>query len=380
MTASGARVLQTIVWLASFAAAFSLAGIGIVHGLDAAAVDVRFVDMDSMEYVQEQLPKLEHAAAENPDEVQVALLGDSTSMYFGDRPRGIERRLEPELAAAAPNGPRHRVTSFAVPAFTIFVQYFIAERVADAGAERVVLVFNLHELGNRSLQVERPQLSGWLPPHALADALRLPLHVIGLSTDELLLYASAVQLGGFEPWRRLTREQARLAKSWQQLEEWLQNALCGEGLAYKLRLAAVRREALFQTGPPQRETPHMVRLRLGPALGGVDADHPALRVLGALLDVFRAHGVPVLVYTPPLNVEYHERLGVYDRSALQPALEALRRTVEAHGARLLDLHAELPDRAFEDGSSHLTAGDPIDAQSLVAQRLARALLELPAAP
>ena len=179
-----ARMLGFVV---ACTCALVLMGLAIVRGLDALGGPTPDVDVASLGLQLKVLDLLAHRDPDRP-ETRVAFLSDSTSMHFPEGALGLNNRLELALVEQAPEASHFRVISFASPGYTPFTQYFLSHRVADAGPDQVVLGFNLAALSPGWRKVDRPELAALLPVSALAEALRLPLYWIGLSTDELLLY------------------------------------------------------------------------------------------------------------------------------------------------------------------------------------------------
>jgi len=366
-----ARMLGFVV---ASACALALTALAIARGLDAVGGPPPDVDVAS---VWLQLKVLDSLRQRNPDspETRVAFLSDSTSMHFPEVALGLNYRFEAALADMAPQGSHFRVFSFASPGYSAFTQYFLSHRLANAGPDHVVLGFSLASFSQRWREVDRPELAALLPVWDLGEALRLPLHWIGLSTDELLLYTMVVHFGGFGTWLKLSQKQARCVSAWAAAAEWLQaRSSAPNGLAYQMLHYSHYRAAMFLPTPPERETVMHARVKYGAVLAGVSPEHPALRILRATLEVFRERGIPVLVYTIPMNVEHLERLGLLDRAALHRGVERVRRVTLASGASLVDLHDLLPDAAFRDAGGHLGVGPPLDAPPIVAERIAQALL------
>jgi hypothetical protein len=356
------------------ACALVLTALVILRGLDAAGIATPYVDLDSMKIHLQVLGVLATAKQRVPGQ-RIAFLGDSTSMHASDGSRGIDHQLGPALDALAPGQPRHLVFSFAAPGYTQFTQYFLSHRVAYARPDAVVVAFNLASFSDQWRRVDRTRLAAWLPVRRLPEALSLPLYWIGLPTDQLLLYPTLAQLGGFEAWQKLLRVQARCVHAWGAAAEWLQaRSGARNGLAYQNLLFYHTRQKHYVEGPPERETEWLAHSRLDALLAGVDAGHPVLRVLHATLEVFRERGIPVFVYIVPLNLEYLERIGLRDRDGLRRGIESVRRVVLASGASLIDLHDSLPDAAFADGGGHLMTTAEFDAPPIVARRMAHAML------
>jgi hypothetical protein len=368
---AAARLLGSV---AGSACALVLTGLAILRGLAAAGIGAPYIDLDSMKVHLQVLGILESAKQRLPGQ-RIAFLGDSTSMHASDGSRGLDHQLGAALDALAPEQPRHLVFSFAAPGYTQFTQYFLSHRVAHARPDAVVLAFNLASFSNQWRRVDRTRLVAWLPVRHLPEAFSLPLYWIGLSTDQLLLYPTVAQVGGFETWQKLLRVQARCVRAWDSVAKWLQaQSGAPNGLAYQDQLFFQRRMEQYVDGLPQRETESLARSRLGALLAGVGPDHPVLRVLRATLEVFRERGIPVFIYIVPLNIEYLERIGVGDREGLRRGVESVRRVVLAGGASLIDLHDSLPDAAFADGGGHLMTTAEFDAPPIVARRMAQAML------
>jgi hypothetical protein len=366
-----ARMLGFVV---ACACALALTALAIVRGLDAIGGPTPYVNVASVGLQLKVLDVLAQRSSDSP-ETRVAFLSDSTSMHFPEGALGLNQRFGAALVGMAPQESHFRVFTFASPGYTPFAQYFLAHRVADAGPDHVVLGFNLASFSQQWRGADRPELSAMLPVRNLGEALRLPLHWIGLSTDELLLYTMVVHFKGFQTWLRLSQEQARCVRAWGSAAEWLQaRSGAPNGLVYQTLYFFQRRQAQFLPGPPERETEMLARARYGAALTGVGPDHPVLRILRATLEVFRERRIPVLVYIIPMNVEHLEQLGLLDRAGLRRSVESVRREALASGASLVDLHDLLPDAAFSDGAGHLGVGAPLDAPPIVAKRIAQALL------
>jgi hypothetical protein len=365
---------RMLAFVAGSVGALALTALALMRGLDAAGQSKPYVDFDGMRIQLELLRDFKTRLPVIPTQ-RIVFLGDSTSMHFPDGNRGVDHRLEAALDELAPGETRHRVFSLAAPGYTQFTQYFLSHRVVSTRPDAVVIAFNLASFSNQWREADRPKLAAWLPARHLGEALRLPLHWIGLATDELLLYSTTMAAGGFEAWRRLLQEQARCVRAWASLGVWLQaRSGAPNGLAYQNLYFLTRRRAQYDVGPPDRETPALAHSRLDAVLAGVGPDHPVLRVLRATLDVFRANGIPVYVHIVPLNVEHLERIGVVDREALRRGVESVRRVVLAGGGSLIDVHDFLPDAAFADGGGHLVANETLDAPVIVARRIAAEML------
>ena len=97
----------------------------------------------------------------------------------------------------------------------------------------------------------------------------------------------------------------------------------------------------------------------GALLAGFDRplsrSHPALRMLGAAVDMAVRHGARVLVIVSPVPYTEHPEIGWYDRARFERRIDALRAHVEAAGGELADLHRALPGGAFRDDLGHFDA-------------------------
>ena len=150
--------------------------------------------LDVTAIVEDRLAEL---AREDPrhELERIVLLGDSTSVP-------VPERLQDALANAAPLARRARVSSLAILGQTTFDEYFLSEAIARAHPDAVVIAVHLagfSDAWRRSFA--KPEFAGWLPPGRWLEALRLPLHWVGLSTDELLWYGTLVASGQAPAWR-----------------------------------------------------------------------------------------------------------------------------------------------------------------------------------
>ena len=71
----------------------------------------------------------------------------------------------------------------------------------------------------------RPQLAGLIAPARLREALALPFHWIGLTTDQLLFYIGIVRSGGYDPWYWLTLRQTQVGRARERFEATAREAL-----------------------------------------------------------------------------------------------------------------------------------------------------------
>jgi len=338
---------------------------GLLGALNAAGVPPVSVPLDVARKVEDGTRPL----ARRPPavaEYRIAFLGDSTATYYPGL-HAVPAQLQRALGPLRRDGMSARVYSFGFPAMGPFEYYFLADLVLSARPDQVVLSFNLAAPSERWRRIyARPELAGWIAAARLLEAVRLPLHWVGVSLDDLLLYTGIVHSGASETWWWLRREHARVQKGWDTLQAHL-----GQKAP-----ARAERNAAFEPGAGlSRFGRSRIRELYGSSLDGLNADHPVLRLMAAAVHSFVGAGVPVVVYVVPANVDLFERLGVLDEAGLGVTLANLRRSVEGAGGVLVDLHALLPDAGFRDAGGHFEFEAPLDGPRLVAERLAPVIRE-----
>ena len=306
------RTLRLLVFSGCLGLAFAAVFAGILAALEAAQVGEPRVSLNVVEVTRRRLPTLREGRA--PDATRVAFLGDSTTISY-PRLRTIPDNLERALSGGKRAGAPIEIHNLAISGIGTFEYYFLVEEIKAAQPDAVIFAFNLDTLsdawrGNNS----RPELAGWVEPAHLGEALALPLHWIGLTTDQLFLYVSIVRAGGYEAWRWLKIEQARMGRGQDSLRHRLGD-LCSANpeQAFDDASNAHTLATLCLPGSDNRRFSQRGQLEHhGDALAGVDAGHPVLRVFAATLARLRADGIPVLVYVAPANIEHMGRLGVFD--------------------------------------------------------------------
>jgi hypothetical protein len=356
-----------------FALCFALASLAVpVFALRALeAADVRYAPI-RLGMVRNLRPPL-LALAESrgqPDLERVALLGDSTVMSYPEGRRIVDRLLR-AVNRETRDDPRVQVYQLTTEGQGPFDYYFIADVITSAHPDQALLAFNLSAfgIGTRKL-FARPELAGFVGPARLGEAIGLPLHWIGLNTDELLFYNAVIGAGGYRPWRLLQREQVRVGRARAQVERWLgewAGAHPEEEFRVALQKSEMRRILVPIGGGRYRQRP--LRAHYAPALAGVDRDHPVLRVFGAMLSHLERSGIRTLVFTVPLNVEHIDLMGLFDEAGLARTLAAIEATVREAGGRFVDLHDLFPDQGFRDAAGHLTVEGAIDGPAEVAAAL-----------
>jgi len=364
------RPLRFLVFGGCLALAFATTLAGFLKALEAAELGRPRTVLNVVDVTRRRLPALREGRA--PGAVRVAFLGDSTSISY-PRQRTIPDHLERALAHG--EGPRSPVEihNLAISGVGPFEYYFLSGEIMAARPDAVIFAFNLDTLsdawrGNNS----RPELAGWVGPARLGEALRLPLHWIGLTTDQLFFYVSLVRAGAYEAWRELKIEQARMGRARDAFRQRLGD-LCSPNPepAFDAALDAHTLSLLCLPGSDNRRFSRRGQLEHhGDALAGIDPGHPVLRVFAATLARLQAGGIPVLVYVTPANVEHMRRLDILDEIGLAATVAAVEEVSLAAGADFADLHDLFPDEAFRDASGHLAYEGAIDGPTAVAEALA----------
>jgi hypothetical protein len=278
-------------------------------------------------------------------------MGDSTVVCYPN-PECVSKQFRLALSQVngRPGDPRFAVHDLAQPGMGAFDFYFLAAEIARVRPDLVVIPFNPATMSNLwRRRFSRPELAGFIPFAGLGEALALPLHWIGLTTDRLLFYMGIVHGGGFSTWLDIVRHQSRLAPALTAMEQWGGDAM--------ERYRAGRNSAdLVRRIYPKRKRYRAAFLaeQYGAILSDVSPDHPVLQMLAATLDVLDEAGVPVLVYATPLNVEHMRTEGVIGDGGLGRSMHTVESLVHTHGADYLDLHALLPDKGFRDAPGHFS--------------------------
>jgi hypothetical protein len=135
---------------------------------------------------------------------------------------------------------------------------------------------------------------------------------------------------------------------------------------------------------PERYNRLGEREHFGSVLDGIDSAHPTLRFIAATVSLFAHAGIPVLVYLNPVNIEHLVETGIIEESKFRQTLDAYRSSALRPGVAFIDLHDFFPDNRFADMSGHFRHDDEVEAQTELANFLARriredGLLELEAA-
>ncbi len=371
----GREARQRTSRVAAFTLCFSL-GCSVVpvlayRALDRAGVEYEPYRLNLVHIFAKPLARLERNR-DRPGVVGVAVLGDSTSISYPNGQR-VHERLRQQVNRLAHDLPRIYVQSLGSPGTGPFDHYFVADLVAKARPDQVVIGFNFASMGVgwRTSQ-SRPELAGFIGASRLVEAIGLPLHWIGLRTDQLLFYSAIIGAGGYDPWRLLQREQVRIGAARESVEKWVGD-LVGDHpedrFQKALGWALLKRGTSERSGHNRLSASH-IRLHYGQALTGTDRDHPVLRLLGATVAHLERAGVQTLVYTIPLNIEHIDSMGLYDDTGLAHTLASIEATIREAGGQFVDLHDLLPDQGFRDAPGHFTVEGPIDGPARVAEALA----------
>lgn len=343
----------------------------VFSALDDFGVENVDVGMDVIDVVQEALPGLAHEEAARTWDV--AFLGDSMVVSYPPG-RTVPERLEEAVRKSRGSRSRVEVLSFAAPGMGPFDYYLIADEVAAGAPDQVILPLNLASLSDPWRGTfSRPELAGWLSPARIPGALLLPLEWIGLTTDRMLLYIAFVRTGAAPFWHALVRQQARLGRARTLVAAGLekrfgQTTLFRFGMA---RLGYSNSRNLVKAGKKKRLTTFGLRQRYGPALDGIAADDPSVRVLASTVRRFGNDGIRVLVYTNPVNIANMEDGGVFDEKGLAKTLDAIAKAVRQAGGEFADFHRLLPDNAFRDAAGHFNVrGQAPDGPKLLGEALA----------
>ena len=304
---------------------------------------------------------------------RVAMMGDS--MIFTEWPgKSVPSWVEDELKSRE-GTPRTSVHVISYAAWGTAPEYCMADEIAKAKPDLLVLELNLRLLGPAPLGiVSYPELAGHIANDRLLEAAFLPLSHAGITLGKLLFHRSIVLSQHELHLRDIQMRQAKVFHLRETLEEWL-DAKTGRQ-DYSMRKFAwgigLSNRYLERGKKRSRDNPSHARDALGDVLDGIPEDHPRLVVFGAMLADFKRRGVPVLVWVSPINLDHLNSLGL-DTSHVDASISTIRKIVERHGARFVDLHALLHDAEFFDAGDHYTReGSPSGAQ-LVGQELGQAI-------
>jgi hypothetical protein len=356
-------IARTALRCALFAAAF-VASAALVFALARQAIDAARIEPVGLALnLAVNAQRFERDMLRDRGSERIALVGDSTMMTMQGMSAPSRQVLPARVSAALrQHGARgHDATlhTLCVPGLGPSGVYFISDRIIAAHPDRVAISLSLSSFSRQALrEFGYAEIAGFLAARELPRMLRTSLFDVGLTLDRVLFYQAIVAARAVDAWRALRGMQARAFKLRDRLSSALDDRLGSRAYAdmqFALGIARLTRAQL--PGKP-RATRAMAQAMFGPALEGLSADDPGLRMLdAALLRLQRAH-IPALVYLRPNNVQHLAALGLsLDR--LPDTVATIRRSVERRGARLADFHALFPDAAFTDSGDHYTfEGDP----------------------
>jgi hypothetical protein len=368
--------LRRFTLLLAFLGGAALVLVGLFRAV--ALLEIRDVEvrLDLIQELDAGLAPL-HQVAPEADDWQVGVLGDSMVISYAPRNQLPTRLQEALDSLLLPDPSWMRVHSLASPGMGPFDFYFVADRVADARPDQIILPVNLAALSESWRDTfSRPQLAGLLPPGRLLQAVSLPLEEIGVSADRLLSYIAVVQAGAIGPWRDLSARQAQLALARGRLADWLSTHFGSQAeKRFAVDLYRYHGARTVVHGLRPRLSAYGVEERFGPALQGVGPGFPALALLGASIRSFRERGIEVLVYVSPLNLRHIEAIGADNPEGLARTLTSIESVARRAGAGFMDLHELLPDAGFRDFAGHLSTTDAIDGPQQIATRIAPWIVE-----
>ena len=347
MHPGGRKIVLLLGALLSFAAVLALVAAGN-RALGVETPTLRLGVVAEFESALEGLAQREPT----PRALDVLLFGDS-SMYSpedgGAFAKGFVRSFRPLR-----RGATVRTHRFAAPGLDAFSFFLTASAAAREHPDAAVLAFNPTCFSRgwaRAFGI--PALAALLPWSSVPAAAALPMHRIGLSTDEMLGYRLLASTVGIDRWQGIAAFQARTHAARTAVERHL-----GSGSEFATRLdvnAARRREQAHGKSARGRTRMSLFgyQSRYAGALRHPDESHPTMRAFAATLDLLQRAEVPTLVYVTPLNVQHMQSVGFRERAVFEEVVELVRRVSEERGAAFADLHAEFRDLAFRDEGDHL---------------------------
>jgi len=331
--------------------------------------------MGVMDRILPNLQDLEKQALETIPR-QIAVLGDSTVDFYPMNEK-VPDRLQQALARSSPPAPPVAVTNLAFLALGPTAYYFLADRIAASRPDLIVWAVSLTHASERwRRSLPRPELAGWMAAERIPSTLTMPIDDIGLTADELLLYQLLVRADPGSQWRDFRVNLSRIDKFRAKSEKWLAQ-FTGTQPEKSFGIVSALKKFKSHKHPdlPNRYNRLGEIEHFGTALDGIDSSHPTIRFIGAAVQVFSEARIPVLVYLNPVNIQHLEKVGVVEAPKLRRSVNAYREAVEKSGGFFLDLHTAFPDSHFSDMSGHFRHDDEIEAQTELAETLARYILD-----
>jgi hypothetical protein len=296
-------------------------------------------------------------------------LGDSLSMENSGGGKPPQHLL---AAAIRENDGGNHFGNFSIPGFTLFSHYFLNGPIAEVGARKVIIGFNLGWV-SRPLIRQPVGLEGFLPPEQWFTAMQLPIGAAGLTAADILSAGGVDQLG-LRPERAWLQEiQKDVNQTYKLFVSHFQKSIgAPKGMVTFLKMYRFRN---VQTEFGERLQPTSAALVLGKVLAGLGENEPTLEILGELVRRLHAKGSEVLVVAQPMNVEHLRSIGVLEDANLQSSIRRLRDVTIANGGEFLDFHQKLPDRAFRDSQDHINFQDSSNPAATIAAPLIKWILK-----
>jgi hypothetical protein len=371
------RGLRIASYALFFCASVALTLFAIHSGLDAAGIDPLPTRLEIGQSYDTRIESLSRLPAASRA-YHVAYLGDSMVIDYPE-----EKQLPSVLQEEIRRNPRRhrpvRVYNFGQVGTGIFDYYLLADQLVRARPDLIIVPFNLANTSPAwRAAFSRPELAGWIAGDRLVEALALPLSWAGLTADRLLFNHALVRVGLLDLWTSLSGEQTRLDQARLAMERRIASPTPGRQTPEETMRSARDNQIRRIRNVPRSKRYSAAGMRhlMGPALDGLQPDHPTLAVLGATVRRFREAEIDVLVYVNPINREHVEELGILDPERLDLTLRSIEGVVDEGGGRFLDLHGILPDRMFRDHTGHFKYEAPLDGTRALAARLAPVVIEI----
>jgi hypothetical protein len=359
--------------------------LGVVGSMALAVVTTRAAAVEPGDSRLGHLPGLDkniHAVASGAlggrDKLRIAVLGDSTV----GPPRATDHvpsRLHVALLRRTAEVSEAVVYNLSAPAMGSVTYHFMVADIVDALPDLVVWqVAFTHTSHHWRRTFSHHEMAGRMRLGDLARLTLLPIHDLGLSADDLLLYKLLMGSGSSTAWIWLVAEQSRVAKLRVALEERL-----APWVGVRPEQGFRHRVALKAKGNGQKRIDGRLRSlgkaavrRQGDGLTGLDPSHITLRMLAESLRLFETAGIPVLVYLGPINIEHLRNIGVVDEEVLRESVDVYRQVVVENGAGFIDLHDALPDISFVDARGHYHSTEEFDAVGRMLDKILPRVMEV----
>ena len=350
-----------------------------LEGVDAMAVPYSPVQVDALAAIDSTLKT---ARKTQPMPLRIAFFGDSlaqTKNAFADFSRSTPPRIIAHLGSLLDEkrpglGKSVQLVPVIYSGLSQWSYFYVHDQVIETRPAFAVIEFNLYNFSSFWRGRDRKILAALLELSFLPQVMALPTGSAGLATDEWFFGRALVEAELVDPWRRTQREQARFASAYWQATHAVQRSAAGRdlGMLKQHTLSKLGRDVVAGSN---RASAAYSRMLLGATLSGVTEDDAALRMFDAVLDAFARAGIRTVVYIPPYNLDHLKKTGVLPDPDFEGAIEKVQSVAHRNGARLVDLHAKLPDRYFRDQMDHLEERPEVDGHDEIARSLAEAMLE-----